>query len=205
MAATNQETPGLAAEGFEITSTTSKEQNMNETTVREPIRPIYGPSDIRWDELAHWFEINRERLVDDDGAPTATIEELQPAERAQWHALRILGIDRASAFHVIEYPDFPSVSAPAWSTSAEDCGVDTVTEHPMRLFMRELDTPAHAAIVQEAAWDPERDEVTMKETMLSVWVDGDTRVLFTDPVRVLEVVRSLLDGADALREAQESA
>lgn len=202
MAATNQETPGLAAEGFEITSTTSKEQNMNETTVREPIRPIYGPSDIRWDELAAWFEIHGDEV-------RATIEDSSPLERAQWHEFHVRGGDWMEILQrEVEWPDFPrGVKPPAWSKRREDRGIDPETEFPMHVFYVDLaaETSMASSMEQEARFDPETNTVLWEAPRLIVWADGDTRVLFERPEKAWQLRTLLHDGAQAFERVLDEA
>ncbi|WP_424937349.1 MULTISPECIES: hypothetical protein [Bacteria] len=202
----NEETPAGQGEGFEVTVNTSEEQKMNGTTidgvdVREPIRPIYGPrSDPgRWAELAAWFESNADRLVEPDGVPWATLEELGPSERAEWHVHRVLGRRDSIYTHGVVYPEFPACPAPWWATSEEDRDVQVPAEHPVRAFVRELPGAHETSIEQEAIYDPEAGSVRWSDTSLSVWIDDEVQVRFTDAADAVTLARALLRGAAALR------
>lgn len=161
---------------------------------REALRPIYSSADIRWDELAEWFERNSETVH-------ATIHELTPSERGRWHGTHVLGLDdMRTSWRDIEFPDFPAVPAPAWSTSEDDRGVDCVTDFPVHAFIRDL-SPS-MTIEQEASFDPGDGSVRWGEPFLSLWLDdGKTEIRMTAAPDARRVSLALREGAAALEAA----
>ena len=204
MAAANEEGPDGQVEAFENTPHPSEEKVMNTTTVREHIRPIYGPSDIRWDELAHWFEINAERLHEKHGDRVTTIESLTPSERGDWHALRVLGLDTYMA--TFDYPEVPDhVQGPAWATSTDDYNVDPETELPIKVWRREVVDDSNtlsASIEQCAVYNPEDGSVTWRRPVLIVWVDGNTRVVFEHPRHAWQLLGVIREGVGVFEEIE---
>lgn len=156
------------------------------------VRPIYGPSDPRWGELAAWMAENAD-------PEKATIEDMMPLERAGWHSLRILGA-RINAYDLdyIKVPAFPEgTPQPAWATVVDVGDFHTDTELPIRLAYRELVAGAMPArIVQESTFDPETGAVMSDPVKLSVWITGNEPLEVTDPEKAREVGRLLLSLAD---------
>lgn len=166
------------------------------TDAREPIRPIYGPNDPRWVELAAWFEVHASRLVDEDGSPTASMEDLMPVERAEWYARCVLGV-HVSMFEVgVDLPTIPDVPAPAWSTSSDFRGMSTESEYPVMAFIREMGT--NATIEQELTFNPDTGVVSWGKPYLSVWHGDSDELRFTDPEEAWKLLNMLRAGADAL-------
>lgn len=141
----------------------------------EPIRPIYGPSDPRWAELADWMRVHA-----DPGK--ATIEDLVPTERACWHETRILGRDlHETSMRVItsaEYPEPPSDSPrPNWATERVTDAVDGFDEP-----LIQWSTIASAsdcgryevALYREDTFHPDTDSVEIGPASAVLWIGGNS-------------------------------
>lgn len=193
--------------GENTTHPNEEEKVMNTTTVRETIRPIYGPSDIRWDELAHWFEINAERLHEKHGDRVTTIESLTPSERGDWHALRVLGLDTYMA--TFDYPEVPDhVQGPAWATSTDDYNIDPETEFPVKVWRREVVDDSNtlsASVEQCALYSPDDGAVTWRRPVLIVWVDENTRVVIEDPKHACQLLGVIREGVGVFEQVLQAA
>ena len=202
MAAANEEGPAGEGEAFENTTHPNEEEKtMNTTTVREHIRPIYGPSDIRADELADYFERHPSVLRD-----IRAWEDSKPTERGVWHARYVLGDHTANFFTEVVYPDFPKIKGPTWATRSEDFGIDPDTDFPMWAWYRELDQgDAMASSIQLVAkYDPETKVVLWSAPVLIVWVDGDTQIVFEAPEKAWQLRSVLHNAAHAFEQALEA-
>lgn len=200
---------GAATEGQNVSIPIPEENpNMNiiapTDDVREPIRPIYGPSDPRWAELGAWFDRNAQTLIDRLGNATATLEELWPTERAEWHAMHVLGVDVDAGRNGVQYAEFPSVPAPSWSTSEDDRGIEVVSERPMHAFIRDLGP--NMTIEQDATFDPDSGTIRWSEIYLSLYLDdGNTEIRVTNAADARRISLALRAGAAALEDAVREA
>lgn len=203
----NEESPAGQGEGSEITTTTIQEAGMTmsietpSADTRQPLRPIYGPQDPRWQQLAEWFERNADRLVNDDGSSTATLEELWPSERVLWHATHVLGVD-ATPFDV-EFPKFPeNATPPVWAAGGEpsDGGVTECDELPLQIWDHRLIDESNVSVdlIREDTFDPASAEVVVGAEALSVWIGGEqVKLADATPDGLRTIAGVLLKAANA--------
>lgn len=207
----NEERPeAVAAARGENTTTTQQEAGANMSIITETtdnrgiIRPIYGPNDPRWYELAAWFEQNADRLIDDDGAPGATLKELWPSERGAWHASRVLGI--VPSFLDVDFPSFPDDAGapPQWATGSEPHGngVTDCDELPSRIWDRRLidEGTVSVDLVREDTFNPDTREVVAGPERISLWIADDRVDLSAEdatPDGLRRIASALLMAANA--------
>ncbi len=173
---------------------------MSTTTVA--LRPIYGPSDPRWEPLAEAIRAIPDR--------TTTIEELLPTERAGWYETKVVGRDRSEVYLSgswdFEYPTpAPDLfDPPRWTASKvpSDGGTDEF-DRPTLMWDKEVASGEFATVYlkREDVFDPESNTVIRGEESLAIWI-GDNPLDMTGWEHdYLAQPEGLVDLADVLLQA----
>tara|TARA_B100000378_G_scaffold142555_1_gene115204 strand:+ start:1866 stop:2681 length:816 start_codon:yes stop_codon:yes gene_type:complete len=162
---------------------------------RPTLRPIYGPTDARW-----------QQLIDAVGQKIE-IGDMMPSERAAWYEIHVVGNRdyREVAHREVEYPEPPETAGPSWADQRHVESVDG-GEYPVITWWRDLaaaeSIQAEVSLQRDDTYDPDSGEVAEGVTRATIYIGGNQAEFsksedwITAPAQLREIALAFYDAAD---------